>query len=88
LRRKRFVVMVMVAVLALMWNDVNMLEPFYHAPTAVTGNDETDREAVVGMETFAVGIVSNEDSKGWVHGENLFTLVVLLYLRIHLKPRC
>mmetsp|Transcript_6702 Transcript_6702/g.10471 ORF Transcript_6702/g.10471 Transcript_6702/m.10471 type:complete len:295 (+) Transcript_6702:507-1391(+) len=47
-RREDTIVMVVVMVLSLVRDDINLLEPFDHAATNVSWNDETDRVSMIG----------------------------------------
>jgi hypothetical protein len=58
----------MVVILGLERNHINVLEPFDHAPTNVSRNNETNRKAVIRLQLLAVGFVGNQDIVGRVHG--------------------
>ena len=62
------VVVVVVAVLGLVGDNVNGNKPLDHPSPDVSGYDETDWEAVIGLENLSVGLVGDGYVVGWIHG--------------------
>mmetsp|Transcript_10612 Transcript_10612/g.14314 ORF Transcript_10612/g.14314 Transcript_10612/m.14314 type:complete len:345 (-) Transcript_10612:525-1559(-) len=66
--RQNTIVVVMIVILGLVFNDVDFCKPLDHSASNVTRNDETDRISMIGLEDFTISFIGNKDVVGRVHG--------------------